>query len=453
MRRPGVLLVGAVVAGLVGAGLVLLLRGLGPDCAVSVTSLDGPDTELVAVGELTPSGSVGDERRPVVDAVSGLGLGEVVAGRFFEDGVPSLVPIGDEVGLATPRTVRVVGLPDGETRWGRSFGATAAGGGLVADSFVTLVGGATPSLLSFDPESGDLDGCVEVPSATGGDPTVLLTDQAGRDVVVGVGPPASAVTLSRVSPDDAVVWERALTGLVEAGSVTVVGSPDGGSGGGTGAAVVVSRLGADPVRRSEMAVAGGIGAPTLTAYSLDDGSPLWSYPAAPDVATTAVSVVGHDAEEGLLLVMASSAAGGTDSRLARNRLVALDAAGEEVWSTRLGSGYWEASLWGAVVVAQGADPAGGPQLRAFSVADGSPSWRIRSAEAPANGDQPRLNFGSAVPLGSQYAVPAPNGLVVVDPGSGSFERLDSDVAIQQVFPAGDHLVVRTDEALLVIAEE
>jgi hypothetical protein len=102
------------------------------------------------------------------------------------------------------------------------------------------------------------------------------------------------------------------------------------------------------------------------------------------------------------------------------------------------------------VVAQGADPRGGPQLRAFDAKHGSPTWRLRSEQAPPRGPDPRTNFGEAVQVGSRVLVPSPNGLLSVDPASGRAERLDSDVAIEQVLPLGDHAVVRTADALLVV---
>jgi hypothetical protein len=53
-------------------------------------------------------------------------------------------------------------------------------------------------------------------------------------------------------------------------------------------------------------------------------------------------------------------------------------------------------------------------------------------------------------VGDDVAVPSPNGVVLVDPDSGEVERRDSEVAVEELFPSGDHLVVRTDEALLVV---
>ena len=430
--RRVVVVAGLVLLALLGAGAVVVARTLGDlSCGVEVAEVTGTATELVPADQLAPSGSVGEERRPVIDAVTGLGLGEVVSGRFFDSGVPALVPVGEEVALATPRALRLMALPDGTVDWGRSFGAPAAGGGLVGDELVTLVGGDEPTLVSLDPGSGEVVGCVAVPSPADRQAATLLTDQAGTDVVVAVAAPAAPVELARVEPGDGPVWERTPEGLTEVGSVDVAGD-----------LVVVGRLGPDPVRRSEMAAAGGIAGATVTTYALSDGAPGWSFPA--DPASTAASVVGGS--DGVVVVLASSGRG----RSAEDRLVALDADGEEVWSERLGAGYWSASLVGDLVLAQGADRSGGPQLRAFDVASGGAAWRVPSSSAPPVGRQPRRSFGAAVTLGPLLAVPSPNGVLLVDPASGEAERRDSEVAVEQLFPAGDHLVVRTDEALLVL---
>src|SRR5687767_6566333 len=85
-----------------GAGLGVVLASRGPACPVELTEVASEVGELVPADELAPEGSVGEERQPVIDAVEGLGLGEVVAGRFYADGEapPVLVPFGDDVVLA-----------------------------------------------------------------------------------------------------------------------------------------------------------------------------------------------------------------------------------------------------------------------------------------------------------------------------------------------------------------
>jgi outer membrane protein assembly factor BamB len=387
---------------------------------------------------------VGEERRPVLDAVGGLGqpFGAVLSGRFYGDGssLPALVPFGDRVLLATgdagAGSFRAVTLPDGEVRWGREYAGGAARGGLVADRLVVLLGGTRPSLVSFDSEDGDRVGCLAVPVAARGQGGTLLTDQAGRDVVVAAGPPGSPVTLSRVAPvPGSTAWDVRLAGVVEAGSLTA-----------TAGSVVVGRLPADPVRRTETAVAGGIERPTLAAYSLDDGSPVWRYPGPGAAADHAATVVGHDPSSGLLLVLSTA---GPTQDAARTSLVALDDAGREVWQRPLGTGFWDASLWGDRVVAQGPDPRGGPRLRAFAVADGHPVWDVPSRAMPPQGKDPRQNVGAAVEVGDVFVAPAPNGLISVD-RDGRVRRLDSEVAIDEVLPAGDVAVVRAGGALLVV---
>ena len=454
-RRAGLLLLGVLILAF-GAGLAIVVAGRGPACPVELASVERETPELVPAAELTPDGTVGDERQPVVDAVAGLGgpFGEVLAGRFYAAGEqqPVLVPLGGDVVLASPATAGqgageflAVDLPEGDVRWGRSYAGGAARGGLVGDDLVVLVGGPEPALVTLDAEDGDTVTCLAVPvSGSPGDVTTLLTDQAGADVVVVAGPPAAAVTMSRVTPRDGELrWERRLDGLAEAGSVTVVGDT-----------VVVGRIAADPVRLADMAAAGGIAAPMVTAYSLTDGTEAWSYPAGTDATGTAALVVGDDpGTDGVLVLTARSGrqpgrSGSAKATVAH--LVALDGEGAQRWRARLGEGYWSASPWGDVVVAQGAAPRGGAQLRAFSTTDGALRWTLTSSTLPSLGDQPRTNFGTGVALGDRFAVPAPNGLVLVDPASGDAERLDSVVAVEQVLVTGDHLLVRTRQALLVL---
>jgi len=447
-RRTAWLILAVLVAAFAaGLGIVVALRGAG--CPVELSRVQPSTPELVAASDLAPEGSVGEERQPVIDAVQQLGgpFGDLVAGRFYSAGetVPVLVPFGDDVVMARSGAdggdFRAVDLPDGAVRWARAYDGGAARGGLVGNDFVVLVGGQAPTVVALGAEQGDQRSCVAVPVAgESGNVDTLLTDQAGSDVVVVAGPPAAPVTISRISPADGTVrWQHRLDGLAEAGSVTVVGD-----------SAVVSRLGQDPVRLADMAAAGGIGAPMVTAYSLGDGSETWSYPAAEDAASTAALVVGSEPGTGTVVVMTSEPGGSRSSKATVARLVALDSDGAEVWSTSLGRGYWSASLWGTTVVAQGAARSGGAELRAFDVADGRLRWTLDSATLPSVGSEPRTNFGPATAVGEDYVVPAPNGLVVVDPGSGEVQRLDSPVAIQQVMTAGSHLLVATQDALFVL---
>jgi outer membrane protein assembly factor BamB len=151
-----------------------------------------------------------------------------------------------------------------------------------------------------------------------------------------------------------------------------------------------------------------------------------------------------------VLVVESTARSNASAEQTSAALVALGTDGRTLWRRPVGTGYWDASLWGSSVVAQGPDPNGGPQLRAFDATSGTPTWRIGSGQAPPHGRHPRPNFGEAVQVDDRFVVPSPNGLLDVDPATGSFHRLDSDVAIEQVLPVADHAVVRTAGALLVV---
>jgi outer membrane protein assembly factor BamB len=161
-------------------------------------------------------------------------------------------------------------------------------------------------------------------------------------------------------------------------------------------------------------------------------------------------VVGSEAGTDRVVVLTAKAGRSRSSKASVARLVALEPDGTESWSTRIGNGYWSASLWGDLVVAQGAGRSGGAQLRAYSLVDGDLRWTLASADLPSLGDQPRTNFGSGTAVDEGYLVPSPNGLLLVDPATGEAQRLDSTVAVEQLFVAGDHLLLETRNALLVL---
>ncbi len=451
---------GAIAVAVVATATALVPRDGGPDarCPVATQAVDDPAGELVPAAELLPAGSVGDARRPTVEAADTLAArlapgARVVAGRFFGQAaeVPALVPLGatDRVLFATaPGQVvdrpggRLVGveLPTGAARWARTLAAPSGapdplaprpGGGLVGDDLVMLLPGTArgPALISLGPADGAVRGCVAVPTAGAGQPERhLVATQTGRDVVVAAAPAAAGVTLSRVTPGQQVRWEHRLTGVGEVGAVdTVAGT------------ALVSRVGHDPVRLAEMAQAGGIAAPTLTAYDVGDGHPTWSFPAT-DVGTTAASVLDADSETAYVLETGPGRAAS---------VVALDAAGRERWRVRLADGYWDGAVWGPVLVLQGADPRGGAQLRALDLRDGALRWVRRSGPTVPGA---RRTFGAGVALGSSYVVPAPGGLLRLDPATGRGRVLGSGVPVDAVvpLPGGRWVFLRMGEALFLV---
>ena len=426
-RRSGLLLALAVL--LVAALLVTRFAGGAPPCPVVLDAVGADQPALVPAADLVPAGTVGDERRPVVEAVSGI-LGEVVSGRFYESGVPALVPLGDHLGLAAGTSVRAVTLPDGEHRWGWEYDGEAARGGMVGESFVLLVGGDEPAVVSIDAGDGDLTGCVEAPHRGTG---TLLTDQAGEDVVVAAGAPGDGVTLSRVAPAaDEVRWERAVGELPATGGVTVAG-----------AAVLVSQVAGDPVRLAEAALGPPGAQPAVAAYSLDDGAPTWTFPS-----EGAATVAGHEPASGTTYTVTMRRGAGKDPRDVVAGVAALDGEGRTRWQRHLGEGFWSGSLWGDVFVAQGPGPGGATLIRGY--VDGRRVWTLDSRAFPGLGLQPRPAFGAAVEVAGRYLLPAPNGVVAVDPRTGRATRLDSTEPIEQLLPVGEHVVVRTRTALLVV---
>ena len=222
------------------------------------------------------------------------------------------------------------------------------------------------------------------------------------------GRTASPVTAARLpvlpgAPEGSASWRRQLTGVTEAGGVSVVGDR-----------VVVSRV-VDPVRLAEMAVAGGIGSALVTTYDAATGEPSWTYPADGEPGDRAATLLGEDPGTGGLLLL--EAAPGRDDRVTRSEwtLVALDADGQQRWRRPLGPGLASGSVWGDRVVVQGPAPGGGARLRAFDL-DGRPVWSLATPDLPF-GEQ-RDNFGPATTVGDERLVPSPNGLVALDPETG-----------------------------------
>ncbi len=224
-------------------------------------------------------------------------------------------------------------------------------------------------------------GAVPVPVAKGAGDVTVLTDQAASDVVLAATRPGSPSTLSVVDPADGTVrLESTLEGPGEVGSVSAIPGQ-----------AVVSRVTRDPVRLAEMAEAGGIERPMVTAYSLDDGSPTWTYPRGKRAPLTAAAVLDSDPATGETYVLAVSGPGraGTASTL-----VALDADGRVRVEPFLGAGYWDASIADDLLLVQGPASGGGALLRALHREDGSRAWTLVSRDYPA-ARQALQRFGPA----------------------------------------------------------
>jgi hypothetical protein len=438
-----------VLAGGAAAAVVALQDDEEPFACgdVSVEREEGRLPELVTREDLTPSGSVGRDRLPTVTAFEELGapFGPVVAGRFLKQGqsAPALLPLGDRLGLVSGSVLRVVDLPSGEVAWSLRLSAPLVSGGPVGEHVSLLSGGPSPTVVTVAADDGEPQSCAQVPlagTATGQPPDSLVTDQAGSDVVVAAARPASPVTLSRlvVLPADEreeanawTAWERELTGVTEVDDVRVVGDD-----------VVLSRV-TDPVQLSEMALAGGITRPLVSAYDVVDGEPTWDYPVGEG--DRAAAVVAEEAGGGTVFVLEVSPTG--ERRETRSRLVALDSEGGVRWSRALGTGLTSGSGWGDLVVVQGPGPDGGAQVRAFTP-EGARAWSLATPDLPF-GEQ-RDSFGSATTVGDELVVPSPNGLVAVDPEAGDPRPLNVREQVDDLVVVGEHLVVRSGPAVLVM---
>ena len=129
-------------------------------------------------------------------------------------------------------------------------------------------------------------------------------------------------------------------------------------------------------------------------------------------------------------------------------MAAVDVEGRLRWERRLGTGFWSGALWGDVLVARGPGARGATALKGY--VDGRRAWTVDCRAFPALGLQPRTNSGLRCRSAESYLVPAPSGVVAIDPQTGASTRLDSTVAVEQVLPVGEHVVVRTRTALFVV---
>jgi hypothetical protein len=443
-RTSAGLLAGLALVCVVAAVTWLTTRtdGASAECPLAAERLE-PTAQFVDREALLPEGTVGDERRAVVDGLSGLGpLGDVVAGRFYEEQVeaPALVPYGDRLGMVAapaegPASLTVVDLategvpptdwavqlsPDGDDPW------TGFTGGAVGDDWVSVFSGRRPALLTLEP-SGAVGTCLELPLDGGGADVVAVTDQAGADVVVLASAATAGWWLGVVDPADGSVeaeqrdrpgtWQE-----VKVADDLVVGSRWS-----------TSTIGTSGAPRPDDAQS-----PWVTAWDLG-GEPRWTYPASE--ARPFPAVLLDQGEDGTSYIVSFD----RDGRW----LDAVDASGSRRWRASLAPGEWSGSLWDDVVVVRGPDPDGGPMLRAYDVGEGRERWVVRARQAPRLGDDPRRDFGEPLTDDGAWWVPSPNGLLRIDQRTDEVRRVDSQVRVDELVQVGEQVLVRSGPAVLV----
>jgi hypothetical protein len=442
-RTTASLLVGLAVVSAVGVWL-WTSRSTGDDtgsCPLTVTERE-PAAQFVERESLLPSGTVGERRQVVVEALEGLGpVGTVEAGRFFESqaGVPALVAYGERLTLVAapegrPARVTVVdpAEPGAPTDWSSDVAPgedwwTTFTGGAVGPDWVSVFSGKAPALLSLDGE-GAQNVCLPVPLSGAGTDVTAVTAQAGEEVVVlasaatggawfGVVDPSSGEVVSERRDQGAATWQK-----VEVAGDLVVGSR-----------WLPSTIGTSGAPRP-----GDAQAPWVAAWGLD-GAQRWTYPA--EDARTFPAVLLDLAEDGTSYVGSFDRGGPW--------LDAVTPTGERAWRQPIQPGEWSGSLWDDVVVVRGPDPGGGPMLRAYDARDGSERFVVRARQAPRIGDDPRSGFGEPLTDEQAWWVPGPNGLLRIDRRTDAVRRVDSEARVDQLLRVGERVVVRSGPAVLV----
>lgn len=443
-RTSAGLLVGLALVCVVGVVTWLTTRtdGAGTECPVAAQQLD-PTAEFVDPDQLLPQGTVGNARRELVDVLSGLGpLGEVVAGRFFEEqsGVPALVPFGDRLamvaapaeGPASITVVDVAGDAVPATDWAVQLASagdqpwTRFTGGAVGDDWVSVFSGGRPSLLTLDPQ-GRVGTCLELPVDGGGADVVAVTDQAEEDVVVLASAATAGWWLGVVDPGDGSIEAEQRDSPGTWQEVKVAGD-----------VAVGSRWRTSTIGTSGAPRPGDAQSPWLAAWDLD-GELRWTYPR--EGARPFPAVLLDQGDDGTSYVVSFD----RDGRW----LDAVDADGERRWRAPLRPGEWSGSLWDDVVVVRGPDPEGGPTLRAYDTQDGRERWVVRARQAPRLGDDPRRDFGEPLTDDRARWVPSPNGLLRIDRRDDTVRRVDSRVRVDEMVQVGERVLVRSGAAVLV----
>jgi len=402
LTLPSRWLAALVAVVVVAVGTVVVLRTVGDDeaasCSDALLEASSPLLDVAGMREQP------DERLDVLTAaVAKLGppFGEVLAGVGYDYdqwlhayGVPGGV-------LTWTKNNAPVTFLDSVTlapRWSLRPASNRTAWDASEDRFLLLDLDATKptAVSSYDLDAGTQEWCTQLGAAHAeGDP-VSTTFVDGGDVLTALFAD-DGMTLTRLSGKDGrQVWERRMTGVNRADYLGALSDGTAIAGG-----VEEYRLAeqADP----------DAGGDAVTAFSVEDGDPVWSW----DPGTgSAAHVVG--VADGRVIAVVRSAAG--------VELVALDDEdGTVLWQVRTRAGAFEASLRGAVVVTK--SPAG---LVAYDARSGAERWRF-----PTPTDRTYFPYGFT--LGQMPSLDETHLLL---PTTTSLEILDltTGAAVEQPLP-------------------
>lgn len=402
LTLPSRWLVALVAAVVVAVGAVIVIRVAGQDDAVTCD-----DARLEASSPLLDVEGMKeqpDERLDVLTAaVAKLGppFGEVLAGVGYDyDQWLRAYGVAGGVLTWTKNNAPVTLLDSGtlEPRWSLRPASNRTAWDASEDRFLLLgLDAKKPTAVaSYDLDDGSREWCSQLETRhQEGDP--VSTTFLGEGDVLTALPSANGMTVTRLSgTDGSAVWRRPMDGIARADYLGPLSDDVALAGG-----VEEFRL-ADPPDPDSVGDA-------VTAFSVENGDPVWSWDPGAGSTAHVVGVAG-----GRVIAVVRSAAG--------VELVALDDEdGTVLWQVRTRGGAFEASLRGSVVLTK--SPAG---LVAYDARSGAERWRF-----PTPTDRTYFPYGFTL-----AQMPSLDETHVLAPTTTSLQILDLTTgdAVEQPLP-------------------
>lgn len=388
--------VGLVVLALLGGALAVLIAVTRPGrCGAEKVEARSPLLSAAGMVEQPD-----DRLDTLAAAVDGWGppFGEVRAGAGYDyDQWLSLYGVSGGL-LAWTKNNAPVTLLDGESlrpRWTLRPTSARTAWDASEDAFVLLdlEAEAPTTIAAFDLADGDRRWCRELdPRHDDGDP--VATSFTGDGLLVAL-PGGDGLAVSLLDADSGEPrWERELTGVDRGDYLGALGED-------------TFLLGGSEEYRLAEERPSTPGGPVISAFSTEDGDPVWSWTAEPNEIAHVVGIDG-----GQVQVVVRSADG--------VRLLALDVEdGEERWQRETPGGAFEATLRSGVLLMR--TPA---RLDALDAADGEPRWQ---REVPTG----ETYFPYGFTLGQMPSLDAERVLM---PTTSALRILDLDTGEDEAYP-------------------